>query len=105
MRKYEHVPFVAAEADEAALQAAAAHPDVLAVHEDRLHRPTLAQSGPLVGAPEAWGMGYSGAGQHIAILDTGVDSNHPFLAGKVVYEECFSSTYAPYDARTACPNE
>ena len=104
VRKYEHVPFVAAEADEAALQAAAAHPDVLAVHEDRLHRPTLAQSGPLVGAPEAWAMGYSGAGQHIAILDTGVDSNHPFLAGKVVYEACFSSTYAPYDARTACPN-
>jgi subtilisin family serine protease len=103
-RRYEHLPFVAAEADEAALRVAAAHPDVLAVHEDRLHRPTLAQSGPLVGAPEAWGMGYGGAGQHIAILDSGVDRNHPFLAGKVIYEACFSTTYAPYEASTACPN-
>jgi len=103
--RYKHLPFVAAEADdEAAVQAAAADPDVVAVHEDRLHRPALAESGPLVGAPQAWDRGFSGAGQHIAILDTGVDRDHPFLRGKVVYEACFSSTYAPYAARTACPN-
>src|SRR5687768_1939694 len=104
LRQYEHVPFLAAEVSEAALRAAARHPDVIAVHEDRLHRPTLAESGPLVGAPTAWSLGFTGAGQHIAILDTGVDRSHPFLAGKVVHEACFSSTFAPDTSTSACPN-
>ena len=105
IRRYQHAPLVAVEVDEAALRAAARHPDVAAVHEDRLHRPSLADSGPLVGAPEAWSLGFGGAGQHIAILDTGVDAFHPFLAGKVVHEACFSSTFAPDSATTACPNQ
>ena len=104
VRRYEHAPLVAAAMSEAALRAAAAHPEVAAVHEDRLHAPALADSGPLIGAPEAWSLGFGGAGQHIAILDTGVDRNHPFLAGKVVHEACFSSTFAEDSATTACPN-
>jgi subtilisin family serine protease len=104
LRQYEHVPFVAAEMSEAALRAALVHPDVAAVHEDRLHRPMLGDSGPLVGAPEAWSLGFTGSGQQIAILDTGVDRFHPFLAGKVVHEACFSSTFGPDSATTACPN-
>jgi subtilisin family serine protease len=35
-----------------------------------------------------------GTGQVIAILDTGVDKTHPFLANKVVAEACFSTTLA-----------
>ena len=104
VRKYEQAPFVAAAVSEAALRAAAVHPDVVAVHEDRLHAPLLGDSGPLVGAPEAWSFGFGGAGQHIAILDTGVDRDHPFLAGKVVHEACFSSTFADDNATTTCPN-
>jgi len=104
LRQYEHVPFVAAELTEPGLRAALSHPDVAAVHEDRLHRPTLADSGPLIGAPDAWSLGFTGAGQQIAILDTGVDRTHPFRAGKVVQEACFSSTFAPDDATGACPN-
>src|SRR5438045_1646598 len=104
IRRYQRAPFVAATVDEAALRAARRHPDVVAVHEDRLHKPSLGDSGPLVGAPDAWSLGFGGAGQHIAILDTGIDKNHPFLAGKVVHEACFSSTFAPDSATSACPN-
>ena len=38
---------------------------------------------PKIGAPTAWATG-TGTGVTIAILDSGIDSNHPDLAGKVL---------------------
>src|SRR5690348_9922991 len=38
----------------------------------------------------------------VAVLDSGVDRNHPFLAGKVVEEACFSKT-EPGTSETLCP--
>src|SRR6266853_5176207 len=39
----------------------------------------------------------------VAVLDTGVDSTHPFLVGKVVEEACYSSTLVKH-SKTFCPN-
>lgn len=43
----------------------------------------LKESVPLIGAPEAWASGYTGKGVKVALLDTGVDVNHPDLAGRI----------------------
>ncbi|MCD6387899.1 MAG: S8 family serine peptidase [Desulfobulbaceae bacterium] len=59
---------------------------------------------PLIGATDAWFSGYGGDGQVVAVLDTGIESSHSFLSGKVVHEACFSTNYASDSASTLCPN-
>ncbi|MFL6124020.1 S8 family serine peptidase, partial [Actinophytocola sp.] len=43
-----------------------------------------------IGAPQAWDTGLSGAGVDVAVLDTGIDANHPDLRGKVVAQANFT---------------
>jgi subtilisin family serine protease len=103
-RRYDTVPYVAIDAtpsDLAALDAAS--DDVVRVMDDEILHPVLADSVPLIHADQAWAAGYDGDGTTIAVLDTGVDANHPFLAGKVVDEACYSSTL-PGRTVTMCPN-
>lgn len=104
IRRYRSLPFVALDVTPAALAALESSAnDVVRVLEDRLVRPVLAESAPLVQSDQAWAAGYDGTGTVIAILDTGVDASHPFLAGKVVAEACFSSTVQG-TSQTLCPN-
>jgi subtilisin family serine protease len=102
--RYQTVPYVALELSAPALDALlAAGQDVARIVEDSIVHPVLAESAGLIEADQAWGSGYDGTGTTIAILDTGVDAQHPFLSGKVVEEACYSST-VPGTSRTVCPN-
>jgi subtilisin family serine protease len=97
VREFEAIPFVALEAEPDAMSVLEASPHVMAVEEDRIERASLSQSVPLIGADQAWAAGFDGEGIVVAILDTGVDKTHPFLAGKVVEEACYSDKHN-------CPN-
>ncbi|GAA1853093.1 S8 family peptidase [Myceligenerans crystallogenes] len=57
-----------------------------------------ADSMPQVGAPQAWDGGWTGDGVRIAVVDSGVDAEHPDLAGAVVAARDFTGLGSVADA-------
>lgn len=103
-RRYQYIPAMALTVDSTALEELAASSHVSHIELDRRWRPTLDRSTSLIGATRAWDLGYTGQGWTVAVLDTGVDSDHSFLRDKVVSEACFSTTVSLFDVTSACPN-
>ncbi|CAL9462792.1 hypothetical protein SUDANB95_02656 [Actinosynnema sp. ALI-1.44] len=64
---------------------------------DGLRKPTLDVSVPQIGAPAAWEAGHTGKGVKVAVVDTGIDAEHPDLAGKVVDRRDFTGGDQPGD--------
>ena len=93
-KRYDFIPFMALEVDQSDLEALVASPEIDFIEEDIAVPPLLAQSAPLIGGVNGSFNGYTGSGQTVAILDTGVEKTHPFLTGKVVAEGCYSTSSA-----------
>jgi YD repeat-containing protein len=102
VRQFEHIPYIALEIPRAAVTALSRSPQVAAIIEDQLRAPSLDASLPVINADQVHALGWDGAGLTVAILDTGIDRNHPFLAGRVVEEWCYSSTGT--DQTSLCPS-
>src|SRR5438309_2299974 len=108
-REFDDFPFVALEVGTDGLRTLESLRGVVTdVVEDEIHHPFLAESVPLVQADQVWpggsaGLSLDGTGTVIAVLDTGVDKDHPFLGGKVVEEACFSSSFPSSGITNVCP--
>ncbi len=103
-REFRSLPYVAVEIDAAGLaRLQKATGDVAQIVADPVFAPSLADSIPQIEADIAHARGYNGSGSTIAIVDTGVDNSHPFLAGKVIDEACIADREVPGDPGS-CPN-
>jgi subtilisin family serine protease len=102
VKKFKNLPAIAMEVTAADLEELRLQEDVLSIREDILLEPLLDASAPQIGVDNLWALGYTGLGQAVAVLDTGVDSAHPVLAGKVVAEACFSTQSST--VTSLCPN-
>ncbi|MEK7831520.1 MAG: S8 family serine peptidase, partial [Acidobacteriota bacterium] len=104
VRRFKYIPYLAMTVTAEELEQLKASPEVFQIQEDELSKPSLVDSVRIVGADAAWASGFTGTGQTVAILDTGVDSTHPALnGGKVVSEACFSTNDGGNNASTVCP--
>ena len=94
VRRFESIPYVVVVLSADGVKGLTNTDGLASAVLDRESAPSLASTTPIIGSTTAATRGFTGAGQTVAILDTGVAANHPFLAGAVVDEACFGS----------CPN-
>jgi subtilisin family serine protease len=93
-------PAFAATVNEAGLADLLSSPEVLRVDADEPVRATLDQSSRLIRSNEAHVAGVTGKGVTVAVLDTGIDTDHADLADDLVAERCF----ARLGSKGACPD-
>lgn len=103
LKQYECIPYLALRVNSIGLEWLNNSSEILDIGEDTITQPALTESVKLIGGENAWKSGYTGAGQTIAVIDSGVDSQHPFLEGKVVAEACFSTNFQAFGASSLCP--
>lgn len=94
-RTYQYIPYMVLNIAAPDLTAILQHPDVIKVDPDTAKRIELKLDATpsIVEASRYCSGGYCGAGQTIAVFDTGVDYTHTMLAGKVVDGACFSNSF------------
>ena len=88
-RRLENIPVIAARINRRLLRALSRHNNIARVVEDKKVHALLAESGPLIGSWAAHAAGFTGSGVAVAVIDTGIDTDHPFLQDNILWEECF----------------
>ncbi|MFI7112957.1 S8 family peptidase [Nonomuraea sp. NPDC050227] len=88
----------------AELEKVAEQADVVSIRKDRLNEPSLAQSVPLIGADRAHRQGFTGKGTAVAIIDSGIDNDHPAFGRRIAAQACFSATDPADGSTPLCPN-
>ena len=100
-RRWKSINGFAAEITAANLEQLEHDPNVVSITADLPGGGALAESVPLIGGNLVRGMGYTGAGVTVAVLDSGIARSHPDFAGAVVDEHCNCRNS---DGTGCCPN-
>lgn len=103
IKRYDAFPLLAMVVDEAALNALAADKAVTGITLDTAVDLHMDDTIPLIQANNNHFLNYTGSGWSVAILDTGVQKNHPALFGKVISEACYSSNLPAQNFASLCP--
>ncbi|MCH7999341.1 MAG: S8 family serine peptidase [Chloroflexi bacterium] len=87
--RYEAVPALAGQLTAAGLSKLLANPSVVRIDLDVGGAGALAQSVTVIDADVWHGLGITGEGVVVAVLDTGLDTDHDDLADDLIHQECF----------------
>ncbi len=86
--EFEYLPFSMMRVDAKGLENIKNYSATAKVWKNEEFKRFLTESTGMVGAAESWNYGGTGKGQVVAVIDSGVDTSHPMLAGKVIHEAC-----------------
>lgn len=103
-RRFARVPAFAGSVTAAGLARLAASPDVLRVSPDMPVRIQLSEAIPLVRIDTLHALGVTGTGRKLAVVDTGVDLDHPDLEDAIAAEQCFCQGDDGVGGEGCCPN-
>jgi subtilisin family serine protease len=102
LHQYRNFPLLAIEVSRNALPGLLRSRRFVSVEEDVGMQPHMGSSLPVIRADALHDLGIDGTGYAIAVLDAGIDRDHPFVAGRVVEEACYST---PGEGDTSlCPD-
>lgn len=101
---FSSVPYLAVRVDANALATLANLPQVASIQEDVPAAPALESSTQAISLPPVWASGIEGQGQTVVLLDTGIDTDHPFYASRLVDGACFSNAGGAGARTPTCPN-
>ncbi|MDR3151866.1 MAG: Ig-like domain-containing protein, partial [Bifidobacteriaceae bacterium] len=112
--KYQATPEIVFAVDHQGKRAIESNQLVKSVEDDRIVFPTVdsetlnpnpieVMGGSAANGFVYGGKQYNGSNYAVAVLDTGVEKDHPNLAGKVVAEACFSYVNSSAGASSTCP--
>ena len=102
-RRYRAVGGLSLLANRRAVERLLAHPDVRAVHLDRVLELHLPEGVAEVGGAVVHGLGFTGAGVSVAVIDSGIDTDHPALMDDLVAEHCYGDIPPFNDSVGCCP--
>jgi subtilisin family serine protease len=99
-RRFQAIPALAGEITAEGLRRLLTLPGVLRIDEDAGGQAQLSQAVPLTNVDDVQSLGFTGQGITVAILDSGIDTDHADLGGDLVAEACFCSG----SGSACCPN-
>ncbi len=103
--KYQAIPALSGILlTEAGLRRLAAQPAIVRIDLDAGGTGSLAQSVPFIGATTWHASGVRGNGVVVAVLDSGLDTDHSDFAGAVIHQACFADNDGTINGVGRCPN-